>query len=40
MEHDNEQGCLQKKMAMKSKPELANEGRVNIHHLYGLGRLI
>lgn len=40
MGHNNEDGCLQKKMAMKSRPELANEGRVNIHHLHGLGRLI
>lgn len=40
MEHNNEKGCLQKKMATKSNPELANEGRFNIHHLYGLGRLI
>ena len=40
MERSNEQGCLQKKLAMKSRPELANEGRLNIHHLYGLGRFI
>ena len=40
MERDNQQGCLQKKMAMKSNPEHANLGRLNIQHLYGLGRLI
>ena len=39
MEHNIQHGCLQKKTAKNSRPELPEEVRLNLQYLYGLGRL-
>jgi len=39
MEHENQRGCLHKKMAKNSRPESPEEVRLNLQYLYGLGRL-
>ena len=39
MEHNIQHGCLHKKIAKKSRSELANQERDRLQYLYGLGRL-
>lgn len=39
MEHDMHHGCLHKKNAKNSGPELREDLSLNLQYLYGLGRL-